>query len=876
MKVLHIAAKTVSLFVAVTALVSCSREFEAVPEAENVVEPIGFAEETLNVRVSEDLAARMEAVSDDSGKVDLEKMPRLRDEGIISMRRIFPPAGRFEGRTRKEGLHLWYRATFEDGSETTKACRSVPGGIEGIEYTEPVAHIRPAGGSITYASMTAWNSNGASFPFDDPMLPQQWNYCNRGNEPSAVAGCDINVFPVWENITSGSPDVVVAVVDGGIDFTHEDLSANMWHNPDRTGDEIYGYNFVTDSYEIHPTSHGTHVAGTIAAVNNNGKGVCGIAGGDASLGLGGVRLMSCQIFDDSSREEPSVENAIKWGADHGAVILQNSWNAESQELSRSVKDAIEYFIKYAGMDENGIQTGPMAGGAVFFSAGNDNSSMAYCEEPGVVNVASVGQNFLRAVYSNYGDWVELAAPGGDRHTGNTILSTLPGDSYGYMEGTSMACPHASGVAALILSIHKGKGYSCNDLKEAMLASTRTLEPFGQHAQLGGGLVDAFGAVTYGSAKGEAPSAPVLLHAESCGSNEARVRFAAAGTSDDITPYYIRIYYCDEPVLNTVGLPYAQLRIRSLTEEQEADAVIHGLGFGRSIHLAATALSIDGTESSLSNELTVTTGENHAPHIEALSPLCATIKSFESYEFRFRISDPDSHFVYCTTSEDFYGISIDSGNPAEPVVRVEGPLMKSGHFDMEFICTDAYGAADSLAYSIDILENQVPTVSSRMKDIVLNGLEQMQIDASEYFEDEDGETLVYSASSDNPDIAEAMVEDGILNLIPRKTGYCTMAVTAADARRATITQKFNLLVREDAGGFDLYPIPVTDILNVRTATDIQASVKVLNQAGARVREAEIEIGPFSPIMIDMKNLPGGIYTVIVSDGTVTLNKNVVKL
>ena len=146
----------------------------------------------------------------------------------------------------------------------------------------------------------------SSLPMNDPLLQDQWHYQNDGTLAYSKKGADINLFKALE-ITHGSPNVIVAIVDGGIDINHEDLAANIWINTaekngtsgkddDGNGykDDVYGWNFVDNSATIVPHSHGTHVAGTVAAVNNNGKGVCGVAGGS---GHGdGVRLMSCQIF----------------------------------------------------------------------------------------------------------------------------------------------------------------------------------------------------------------------------------------------------------------------------------------------------------------------------------------------------------------------------------------------------------------------------------------------------------------------------------------------------------------------------------------------------------------------------------------------------
>ena len=357
--------------------------------------------------------------------------------GQVRMERTFPYAGKFEKRTREAGLDRWYEVWFDEGAPLTKAgfsLEQIPGILE-VEY-RPITR-KAYDETVTYLD-AAPAAAPAGFPFDDPSFDKQWDMYNDGAASGKEAGCDINVVPVWKQYTTGKSDVIVCVVDGGIDCEHEDLAANLWCDPNRPS--IHGYNFMDGGATIVASQHGTHVAGTVAAVNNNGTGVCGIAGGDFANGVPGVRLMSAQIFKDGEEGGGNGARAIKWGADHGAVISQNSWGYEEIDyVPNSDRMAIDYFNTYAGMDENGYQVGPMAGGLVVFAAGNENTDFgapAYYE--GALAVGSVGADFFRAYYSCYGDWVDVAAPGGDYQKGYQIYSTLPGNKYGLMQGTSMA------------------------------------------------------------------------------------------------------------------------------------------------------------------------------------------------------------------------------------------------------------------------------------------------------------------------------------------------------------------------------------------------------------------------------------------------------
>ena len=259
-------------------------------------------------------------------------------------------------------------------------------------------------------------------------------------------------------------------MDGGVQVDHPDLVDNIWVNEgeipgngiddDGNGyiDDINGYNFMYDSGKLTPMKHATHVAGIIAASGNNGKGIAGIAGGNGTAGSG-VKLMSTQVLGATSSNNTAA--AIKYGADNGAVISQNSWGYNTTTTSVSYIDpadkaAIDYFIKYAGCDNDGNQLpdSPMKGGIVIFAAGNDNVSNPGTASPAdydaVVSVAAIAPDYTKASYSNYGSYIDISAPGGNLNGNGMVYSTIHNSSYGDMSGTSMACPMVSGVAALVI------------------------------------------------------------------------------------------------------------------------------------------------------------------------------------------------------------------------------------------------------------------------------------------------------------------------------------------------------------------------------------------------------------------------------------------
>jgi subtilisin family serine protease len=203
--------------------------------------------------------------------------------------------------------------------------------------------------------------------------------------------------------------------------------------------------------------------------------------------------MSCQIFT-GNESLGNAAAAIKWGADHGAVISQNSWGyPDLDSTPGSVRAAVDYFVKYAGFDENGVQSGPMAGGLVVFAAGNEKKNGSSSEYGNILNVTSVGAGFCKAGYSNWGDFADIAAPGGD--VGAKVLSTLPDNRYGWSAGTSMACPHVSGAAALIVSVCGGPGFTAGKLREILEGSATDISAYNPDFFLGKGLLNVQNAVS---------------------------------------------------------------------------------------------------------------------------------------------------------------------------------------------------------------------------------------------------------------------------------------------------------------------------------------------------------------------------------------------
>ncbi|MEM9341159.1 MAG: S8 family serine peptidase [Bacteroidota bacterium] len=449
------------------------------------------------------------------------------------MTRVFKPAGAFEAKHEKYGLHLWYEITFDPSIPVSKAILPFKENVD-ILITEPVYEKKNIDEDIKELETGKGALTG---PTNDTFYDYQWHYentgSNLGNGGGGTTDADIDLPEAWA-IQTGTPNVVVAVIDGGIDVDHEDLAANMWVNTDEVPgngvdddgngyvDDVYGYNFGDNTGAINEGSHGTHVGGTVAAVTNNGVGVAGVAGGNGSGD--GIRLMSCATFGAVGVD--GFDAAFIYAADNGAVIAQNSWGYISPGFfEQSVLDAIDYFIAEAGYDASGNPIGPMQGGMVIFAAGNDGVDDDWYPAiyPPVMAVGSTDLNDNVASYSNRGNWVDIAAPGSD------VVSTTPGNSYGYNTGTSMACPHVSGVAALLVSENAG------NITPAQVWSllVDNADPL-PVSFVGSGRLNAFASLDAASSGGPGPVFPDPTKTYYIDNPQWNVRLGANGAEDAFT------------------------------------------------------------------------------------------------------------------------------------------------------------------------------------------------------------------------------------------------------------------------------------------------------------------------------------------------------
>ncbi|HYN44928.1 MAG TPA: NosD domain-containing protein [Candidatus Limnocylindrales bacterium] len=319
---------------------------------------------------------------------------------------------------------------------------------------------------------------------NDPRFNELWGMNNTG-QTGGTPDADIDAPQAWD-ISTGSKEVIVAVIDTGVDHTHEDLAGNMWANPgeipgnglddDKNGfiDDYYGWDFAyKDNDPIDGDSHGTHVSGTIGGVGNNGKGVAGVSWN--------VRIMAVKFLDDSgSGYDSDAIDAINYATMMGADIMSNSWGGGgySSALEAAIQAADNagiLFIAAAGNDADNTDQYP------FYPAGYD--------VPNVMSIAATDKNDNLADFSNYGhSTVDIGAPGVD------ILSSVPGNAYASYSGTSMAAPHVSGAAALLKAFNPSLTHL--EIKDILMNSVDPLPSlYGKTAT--GGRLNIQKAITFG-------------------------------------------------------------------------------------------------------------------------------------------------------------------------------------------------------------------------------------------------------------------------------------------------------------------------------------------------------------------------------------------
>jgi subtilisin family serine protease/subtilisin-like proprotein convertase family protein len=497
------------------------------------------------------------------------------------------------------------------GTEIGTASTLVPGlhtvQLQGVSVADALRAYR-ASGLVQYAEPN-YTVHLMLTP-NDPQFGSLYGLHNTG-QAGGTSDADIDAPAAWDT-TTGSSTVVVAVIDTGVDYTHPDLVNNIWinqgeipnNNVDDDGngviDDIHGANFIGSG--IPPSGdpmddhyHGTHVAGTIGAEGNNGIGVVGVAWDVQIMALKFLDAGGSGYIDDAIE---AVEYATMMRTQYGVNVrlTSNSWGGGP--YTQALYDAIE-----AGGD---------AGILFVAAAGNSGTDAdfdpmypAAYDSPYIVSVAATDRNDAYAYFSNWGATsVDLAAPGVD------VLSTMPGNSYGTLSGTSMATPHVSGTAALVWS--EFPALTPLQVKERLLSGVDDISAIPGNSSkptVTNGRLNAQGALD--ATNDLIPPDPVTDLAVT-GSGLATVTLTFTATGDDGmvgTADFYDIRYSTAPIVSDADFASATRSTSEPSPQPSGSteiATVTGLDFGTTYYFAMKVVDNAGNASSLSNVVSATT------------------------------------------------------------------------------------------------------------------------------------------------------------------------------------------------------------------------------------------------------------------------------
>ena len=564
------------------------------------------------------------------------------------------------------------------------------------------------------------------------------------------------------------------------------------------------------------------------------------------------------------------------------------------------------------MDKSGRnQVGPMAGGVVIFAAGNDNKDFGV---PGMIDqviaVASTGPTGKKASYSNYGKWVDISAPGGENSgypTGN-VYSTVSGNAFGQMSGTSMACPHVSGVAALVVSKFGGEGFTNEKLKEILLESADydklyDVNPDFKAQQvsalistpdkLGVGALDAYKALTlYGGGDDDDddnqeeqipdPVDEITYDDTKATASSITVKWEATATNGEPTFGY-NVFYSKESLAqldpenpgNSVKSVFADGS--SAKPGDMMSLTISNLESNTTYHVRIQSVNANKTGSALSPEITAATKVNLPPVISPSEKISATLKATQKQTFEYKLSDPENDNLTESFTAGSAAASISrSGNTV--TVTIDALKADEGSYNATLTVTDAAGNTATAEIAYTILPNNKPVSTAAFDKLVMNKGESKTINLDQHFTDADGDKLTYVVSNSDKSITNCVIQGSTLTISAASYGTTTVGVFAKDARNASSsTSSMQILIRDTNEALDVYPTSVQTTLNIRTATDGTADILITGASGAVVySQSAVATGPFNPHTINASEWGAGVYSVEVTVNGNKYKKTIVKL
>ncbi len=840
---------------------------------------------------------------------------------------------------KREGLDRWYEVEFDKESDVKEVAKELLTS-EVVEVATPVVKLAPVQPFYTPYSGEQLRADVASavnggYGYSDPLLKVQWHYQNNSGYAldDFVKGADINLFKAWD-ITKGRKEVVVAIIDSGIDLEHPDLKASIW-----TGKQgEHGHDFVDDNRSIEAGYHGTHVAGTVAARNNNGEGGGGVAGGDGTEDSG-VRLMSCQVFgeDDAyghakSGKPADFMKAFVWAANHGAVVANCSWGFSATGYNdnelyteakkddfKVMKGGIDYFIKNAGHRPDGSPDpeAEMEGGVVLVASGNDGKKdidvmPAFYDK--VIAVGSFTSTFQLAKYTNTGDWVDILAPGGITPLGSDmnggILSTVPASfesmwfgkpdqggfdakqfvypgytRYAYAQGTSMATPHVTGIAALMVSHFggKGRGFKADELRKRLLAAVKAKDHEDVNpkfrGKIGVGYIDAARAL---DAKIEtlAPQEALNLNVKELEYYDARIKWQVSEDEDAYTKVaYAYDIYIQQGNKVSASTP---LFTTVYTGDKALGAWLD-CGFGKlqsNTEYTVVLIARDSYGNKSGKvQLSFKTKENKLPKIVNFPKNGILISENEPfYRYSFKVEDEDKGQTWeFITPALPKGVSVTrKGEHLELLIDVLG----QGNFSFDIELKDNLGGVkiEEIRYSIIPQKEQV----IKEQEFTLAIKKNKSIKLTELFStsEESLKGLTLALSSNDKAVAMAQSAENAVLIKPVGKGSATIVAELRDKDGAV---QFKALLQVNVTGKDqpaveaIYPSVAHSFLKVLCAEGVkQVVVKVTSPRGELLIEKTLSVDASTrEAMLGVDKLVPGVYNLIIKTNDATVKHSFIK-
>ena len=588
--------------------------------------------------------------------------------------------------------------------------------------------------------------------------------------------------------------------------------------------------------------------------------------------------MSCQIFRGKD-DQGDAAAAIKYAADNGAVICQNSWGYSSTSgvtaMPKLLKEAVDYFIKMAGCDANGQQraNSPMKGGVVIFAAGNENKDFAAypaCYPP-AVSVSAMAWNFAKASYSNYADWVTIMAPGGDQDRFGIeggILSTVPKSKapsgYAYFQGTSMACPHVSGIAALIASYFGRQGFTNDELKSRLITAYRPfnideLNP-GYKGKLGKGYIDAEAAFETDTKIAPEKVGTLTLTPDFV---DITAEWSIAKDEDKTAAFY-RLYISpnDLTAENIKDMTFKEINGMGHSLGEKLRFTFDNLQDNKAYSIAVVAVDRWGNLSEPAIQK-CTTKLNHAPEVTNFPEEVIELNNNERKTFSFKVADPDGHNWDIRAIGETKGVSYSINQATVTVSLI--PVLQAGSYTCTFVLTDDLGAKSEKSFTFKVIPYMPPKLEQPFANYII-GLDEGPVNISlKGHYTSSGSQLSYKANVANGGIASVQVSNDQLQIKPLARGVTRVSVLASDGRQTSSDGSFQIRVveRKSAPVYAVYPIPAKKDINALLNPEVtQAEFVISSTVGEQLMSATVTPDKNSVATLPLSKLRPGTYKLTV--------------